>query len=121
MGHYQLCLQDPFTSRATLAEINFEETPREAVLQRLANLGNTLRGYSSGLIRNKAGFIGFCGLLFFVLVTVFGPMFIEYDDNAHMERRTAGARSLLAPPSQEFPLGLDWQGRDVLSHMVHGG
>jgi peptide/nickel transport system permease protein len=32
-----------------------------------------------------------------------------------------GATSLFQGPSEQFPLGLDWQGRDVLSHIVHGG
>ncbi len=113
--------QDPFTSHAALEEVSFEETNQEAFMRRMANLGDNIRSGIRALVRNKAGFIGFCGILFFVLVSVFGPLFIKYEGNAQMQRRTEGARSLLAGPSYEFPLGLDWQGRDVLGHMVYGG
>jgi peptide/nickel transport system permease protein len=113
--------QDPFTSRAALDEVSFEETRQEAFMRGMANLGNGIRAGLRALVRNKAGFLGFCGIMFFILVSVFGPLFIEYEGRAQMQRREPGARSLLAPPSYEFPLGLDWQGRDVLSHMVYGG
>jgi peptide/nickel transport system permease protein len=113
--------QDPFTSRAALADVSFEETPGEAFMRRMANLGNSVRGSLRALTRNKAGFLGFCGIMFFVIVTVFGPLFIDYESRAQMQRRQPGARSLLAGPSAEFPLGLDWQGRDVVGHMVYGG
>jgi peptide/nickel transport system permease protein len=87
----------------------------------MARLGQRVRSSSRALTRNKAGFIGFLGIAFFVLVTIFGPLFIRYEGEAHMERRAPGSRVLVAPPSYEHPLGLDWKGRDVLSHMVHGG
>jgi peptide/nickel transport system permease protein len=49
-------------------------------------------------------------------------MLIEYDGKPHYyDRRVEGAISLFQGPSKEFPLGLDWQGRDILSHIVHGG
>ncbi len=113
--------QDPFTSRAALTEVSFEETRREAFMRWMANLGTNVRAGLNALMRNKSGFIGFCGIMFFVIVTVFGPLFIEYEGRARLDRRQPGARSLLAGPSSEHPLGLDWQGRDVLSHMVYGG
>ncbi|MCK6577851.1 MAG: ABC transporter permease [Anaerolineae bacterium] len=113
--------QDPFTSRAALEDVSFEVSRVEQLQRAMANLGTTVRASWKALTRNKAGLIGFIGILFFVLVTTFGPLFIEYDGAAHMDRRTPGSRALVAPPSAEFPLGLDWKGRDVLSHMVHGG
>jgi peptide/nickel transport system permease protein len=113
--------QDPFTSRAALTEVNFEETRAERIQRVLANLGNGIRSSFRALTRNRAGFIGFLGIAFFILVTTFGPLFIRYEGEAHMERRQPGSRVLVAPPSWEHPLGLDWKGRDVLSHMVHGG
>ncbi|MBL8132737.1 MAG: ABC transporter permease [Anaerolineae bacterium] len=113
--------QDPFTSRAALEDVSFEVSRIEQLQRAMANLGITVRASWKALTRNKAGLIGFIGILFFVLVTTFGPLFIEYDGAAHMDRRTPGSRALVAPPSAEFPLGLDWKGRDVLSHMVHGG
>jgi peptide/nickel transport system permease protein len=113
--------QDPFTSRATLVEVNFEETQIERLQRLLANLGNSVRAALTALTRNRAGFIGFLGIAFFIGATTFGPLFIRYEGEAHLERRAPGARVLVAPPSAEHPLGLDWKGRDVLSHMIHGG
>jgi peptide/nickel transport system permease protein len=113
--------QDPFTSRAALEDVSFEETRAEQFQRQMANLGRGIRTSWVALTRNRAGFLGFLGIMFFVIVTVFGPLFIEYEGAARLDRRQPGARSLIAPPSYEHPLGLDWKGRDVLSHMVHGG
>lgn len=113
---------DPFLSRARLEDVDFEETFGAMVTRRLASLGRTVRGGSRALVRNKAGFLGFLGLLFFFVLTIFGPMLIPYDGKPHYyDRRREGAMSLFQGPSAEFPLGLDWQGRDILSHIVHGG
>jgi peptide/nickel transport system permease protein len=113
--------QDPFTSRAALTEVNFDETRFERFQRVMAGLGNSVRASWRALTRNRAGFLGFLGILFFILLTTFGPLFIPYDGDTHTDRRAPGARVLVAPPSAEFPLGLDWKGRDVLSHIVHGG
>jgi peptide/nickel transport system permease protein len=113
--------QDPFTSREALENVNFEETRAQRFQRQLANLGNNLRGGFRALTRNKAGFIGFCGILFFIVMTTFGPLFIPYEGSAQMQRRVPGSLVMVAPPSWEHPLGLDWKGRDVLSHMIHGG
>lgn len=113
---------DPFLSRARLEEVDFEETFGAMVTRRLASLGRTIRGATRALARNKAGLLGFLGLAFFFVLTVFGPLLIPYDGKPHYyDRREPGAMSLFQGPSREFPLGLDWQGRDILSHIVHGG
>ena len=114
--------EDPFTSRASIDEVNFEESDLDFLIRRMAALGRTVRAASHALVRNKAGFIGFLGLLFFFVMTVFGPLFIDYDGEPHYyDRLEPGARTLYQGPSNEFLLGLDWQGRDVLSHIVYGG
>jgi peptide/nickel transport system permease protein len=113
--------QDPFTSRASIADVNFEESNLDYFIRQMAALGRSTRAASHALVRNKAGFLGFLGLLFFFLMTVFGPLFIKYDGSTHMERRRPGASTLYAGPSREHPLGLDYAGRDVLSHIVYGG
>jgi peptide/nickel transport system permease protein len=113
--------QDPFTSRASIDQVSFEETRFDFFIRQMAALGRSTRAATRALVRNKAGFIGFLGLLFFFLMIVFGPLFIEYDGESHMERRRPGASSLYQGPTSEFPLGLDWAGRDVLSHVVYGG
>jgi peptide/nickel transport system permease protein len=113
--------QDPFTSRKSIEEVDFEETGIEFLLRQTAALGRGVRITFRSLMRNKGGFIGFLGILFFIVLTVFGPLFIEYEGRPQMSRRAEGARTLFQPPSAEFPLGLDWQGRDILSHIVYGG
>jgi peptide/nickel transport system permease protein len=113
--------QDPFTSLARIEDVSFEETRGEFFLRQMAALGNTVRASWRALVRNKAGFLGFCGLVFFILLATVGPLFVPLETSPQMDRRAPGARTLFQGPSQEFPLGLDWQGRSVLSHIVHGG
>jgi len=114
--------QDPFATRATsLDEVSFDETQLQYFQRQMANLGGWIRGTGHMLVRNKGGFIGFLGIVFFVVLTVFGPLFVDYEGRPQMDRRAEGANSLYAAPSAEFPLGLDWQGRDILSHIVYGG
>jgi peptide/nickel transport system permease protein len=121
ISHAYVDRQDPFTSRASIDQVNFEESNLDFFIRRMAALGRSTRAATHALVRNKAGFLGFCGLLFFFLMTVFGPLFIDYDGSTHIERRRPGASSLYQGPTREFPLGLDWAGRDVLSHIVYGG
>jgi len=121
ISHIYVNRQDPFTSRASLEEVDFEESNVEFALRQMAGLGKNIRQGIRVLVRNKAGFIGFLGLMFFIVMSVFGPLFIEYEERAQMQRLQPGARSLFQEPSEEHLLGLDWQGRDVLSHIVHGG
>jgi peptide/nickel transport system permease protein len=113
--------QDPFTSLAKLEDVSFEETNLEFLMRQMAALGNGIRTTARILLRNKAGFIGFLGILFFIGMSVFGPLFIPYEGQPQFNRRQPGATSLFQPPSAQYPLGLDWQGRSVLSHIVHGG
>jgi peptide/nickel transport system permease protein len=113
--------QDPFTSLASLEEVDFRETNREFVMRQMAALGDSVRDTARMLLRNKAGFIGFLGVLFFVGVSVFGPLFVAYEGQPQFSRKQPGATTLFQGPSAEFPLGLDWQGRSVLSHIVNGG
>ena len=122
LSHTYTSKDDPFLSRAAIEEVDFDETPKEMAVRQLATLGRTIRVATRALVRNKAGFIGFIGLMFFFFVTIFGPLLIEYDGEPHYyDRREPGAINLFQGPSREFPLGLDWQGRDILSHVVHGG
>ncbi|MDX2160816.1 MAG: ABC transporter permease [bacterium] len=113
---------DPYMSRATLEQVNFSETRGEAIMRSLAGMGRSLRLAARAVLRNRAGFIGFLGVAFFFGMTTFGPLFIEYDGQAHFyDRLQPGAQTLFQGPSAEFPLGLDYQGRDILSHIVYGG
>ena len=113
--------QDPFTSLAKLEDVSFKETNREFFMRQMAEFGNSLRATAQMLLRNKSGFIGFLGVMFFIIVSVFGPLFVTYEGQPQFARRQPGATSLFQGPSPQFPLGLDWQGRSVLSHIVNGG
>lgn len=113
--------QDPFLSRAALEDVNFDETTQQFIIRTMAGIGHNLRTLIQMLMRNKTGFVGFLGLIFFLGMVTIGPLFIEYEGKPQMQRREPGANSLFQAPSEKFPLGLDWQGRDILSHMVYGG
>jgi peptide/nickel transport system permease protein len=113
--------QDPFLSRKAIEEVDFNETNQQYAVRKMAGIGNALRWVWQSLMRNKGGFIGFAGILFFVFMVTFGTLMVEYEGQPQLQRRTPGANSLFQAPSEEFPLGLDWQGRDNLSHVVHGG
>ncbi len=65
------------------------------------------------IYRNRRAFIGFLILLFFVLITIFGPMVVP------LELRTDYANRF-APISLDHLLGTDYQGRDTFQLLVHG-
>ncbi len=64
--------------------------------------------------RNTSGFIGFCVLVFILLMSFVGPYFVPLDTQAKIDR-------IYSPPSWEHPLGTDSEGKDILSQIVHGG
>lgn len=113
---------DPFLSRAAIDEVDFTETRTQYLIRSLASIGRSLRAASRAVLRNRAGFVGFVGVTFFLTMTTFGPLVIAYDGRAHYyDRLQPGSQTLFQGPSAEFPLGLDYQGRDILSHIVYGG
>lgn len=120
ISHIYVNRQDPFTSRKSIEEVDFSETTFEYATRQMAAIGWWVRGTIRTLIRNKGGFIGFLGVLFFILMSTFGPLFIEYEESVQYQRAEPGRGTLYQPPSAEFPLGLDNKGRDVLSHIVYG-
>ncbi|MCL5997578.1 MAG: ABC transporter permease [Chloroflexi bacterium] len=66
------------------------------------------------LARNKVGFAGFLGVLFFVFFALVLPIFVPIDNQTRMDK-------IYAPASWDHLLGTDFQGRDVFSQLVHGG
>jgi peptide/nickel transport system permease protein len=66
------------------------------------------------MTRNKVGFVGFLGVVFFILLSFAGPLLVPLD-------RTTKLDKVYAPLSLDHLLGTDFSGRDVLSHVVHGG
>ena len=65
------------------------------------------------IYQNKVGFIGFLIVIFYVLMAVIGPLFIPLDKSPKPEL-------MYQPPTWEHPLGTDYEGRDILSQIVHG-
>lgn len=74
------------------------------------NVKTTLRLLS----HNKIGFVGFLFVIFFILLSFVGPYVVPLD-------RTTKLDEIYAPISWRHPLGTDFSGRDVASHVVHGG
>ena len=71
-------------------------------------------GVLIALGRNPAGAIGLFGVTFFLVLAFVGPSFVALDTKAKLDK-------IYLLPSAEYPLGTDYQGRDVLSQIVHGG
>uniref|UniRef100_A0A831TA44 ABC transporter permease n=1 Tax=Thermorudis peleae TaxID=1382356 RepID=A0A831TA44_9BACT len=63
---------------------------------------------------SKAGFLGFLGVLFFVVLALAGPIIVPDAGRPDMTK-------IYQPPSLEHPLGTDYEGRDVLKQMLRGG
>ncbi|NLK08330.1 MAG: ABC transporter permease [Firmicutes bacterium] len=66
------------------------------------------------IARNRSGFVGFCVLIFIVLMSFVGPYIVPLDRTTRIDR-------IYEPPSWAHPLGTDSEGRDILSQIVHGG
>ncbi len=74
----------------------------------------TLRSTWRMLTMNKVGFLGLLGVLFFVLMSFVGPYIVPLDTQTKVDK-------IYQPPSREFWLGTDSEGRDIFSQIVHGG
>ena len=66
------------------------------------------------LAYNRVGFIGFLVVVFMILLSYVGPLFIELDTKTKIDR-------IFITPTAEHILGTDHQGRDTWSQIVNGG
>ncbi len=66
------------------------------------------------LTYNKVGFIGLLGVIFFILLSFVGPHLVPLDTQTKIDK-------IYEPPSAQFWLGTDSEGRDIFSQIVHGG
>lgn len=66
------------------------------------------------LMYNRVGFIGFLVVVFIILLSYAGPLFIELDTKTKIDQ-------IYITPTFEHPLGTDHQGRDIWSQIVNGG
>lgn len=68
-------------------------------------------------LRNKMGVVGLIMLVSVLTIAVFAPALAPYDPYEVVRVTT---EDVLAPPSQEHPLGQDDSGKDVLSAVIYG-
>ena len=66
------------------------------------------------MAQSKAGFAGFLGVVFFVLLAFVGPLFTP-------DRLATDLTRIYEPPSLAHPFGTDYEGRDVFVQIVNGG
>jgi peptide/nickel transport system permease protein len=90
------------------------EPTRSFWLRRAGTIGVSLRETFRILTYSKVGFIGFLAVIAIVLLSYVGPLFVELDTRTKVDQ-------IYLPPSAENWLGTDHQGRDIWSHIVHGG
>lgn len=74
--------------------------------------GSGMKGFFKSIRDNKMSRIGLFILLFFLIMSVFGPMALKPPKSDYMNR--------LAPPSKEHLLGTDYSGKDVFVQLVLG-
>ncbi|MDA8120103.1 MAG: ABC transporter permease [Gammaproteobacteria bacterium] len=80
----------------------------------LANSWNSIGITWKLLRRNRAGFIGFWAVVFFLLLAYVGPLVLPVN-------MTENVAQIYQPPSWHHLLGTDNEGRDILSEIVLGG
>ncbi len=68
--------------------------PRRSLLRGLAE---SIRRFFKILIRNKAGFLGFCGLVFYLLLITVGPRLVPFDAEVKLDQ-------IAAPPGSRDQL-----------------
>ena len=86
------------------------DAPRPNPARRVAGAG---AGVVRAMARSRAGFIGFLGGIFFVLLAFLGPLFTP-------DRLETDLTKIYQPPSLEHPFGTDDLGRDILSRVILG-
>ncbi|HLV37210.1 MAG TPA: ABC transporter permease subunit [Spirillospora sp.] len=78
------------TTRIELPEIHDQSNP-------LADLGRGIAGFFRVLVRNRAGLIGFCGLILNLLLTFIAPSFVRFDDEVKLDE-------IAGPPGSRIQL-----------------
>lgn len=94
----------------------FKEKMKDFGARLLAVLKAFGRSVGSGfkkLFSNKQAAVGFCIIVFFVLVAIFGPLIFPYDVATNYAMR-------FQPPSWEHPFGTDEMGRDIFRQLISG-
>lgn len=74
-----------------------------------------LKEFFRAVKNNKIALFGSVTLLFFLLVAIFGPVFIPFSTMEFGE-----VEDMLLPPGGEHLLGTDDMGRDILANLISG-
>jgi peptide/nickel transport system permease protein len=74
-----------------------------------------LKEFFHAVRNNKIALFGSVTLMFFLLVSIFGPVFIPFSTMEFGE-----VEDMLLPPGGEHPLGTDDMGRDILANLISG-
>ncbi len=88
----------------------YQRTAKDVILGILGGIVSFFRL----MAHNRLGFLGFIIVVLYFVISFLGPYFIPLDDETKVNR-------VFEPPSWRHPLGMDHQGRDVLSQVVNGG
>ncbi|RMF88038.1 MAG: ABC transporter permease [Nitrospinota bacterium] len=70
-------------------------------------------------LHNKAGILGFLGVVVVVCAALFAPYLAPYDP-ARQFFDGLSLEGMPLPPSEKYPLGTDLLGRDLLSRLLYG-
>ncbi|HET6701083.1 MAG TPA: ABC transporter permease [Gemmatimonadaceae bacterium] len=87
---------------------------RPSVGARIAGFWASTAGFLRLLSTRPVGLVGFIGVLFFAFLGFVAPMIVPVQN-------TPDVSAVYVSPSWDHPLGTDFQGRDVLNQIVHGG
>ena len=103
------------TMRAGQIPIDVEVTPAGQVVPMpvVAPSGVGRLTWLRNLTRNRKALLGFCIVIFFVLVAIFAPLIAPGDPTSYVSRPN------LAPSSQ-YIFGTEGQGKDVFRQTVWG-
>ncbi|GKX66814.1 ABC transporter permease [Inconstantimicrobium mannanitabidum] len=72
----------------------------------------TVKEFFNVIWNNKMSRVGFLILVFFLLLSIFGPMLVPAPESNYLNR--------LLEPCADHWLGTDYAGRDILCQFVHG-
>jgi len=92
----------------------------------LGDLMLPLKVFGKALWRNKAGLVGFIGLVFFLLLITIGPVLVPFDDQVKLDQIAAppGSRLQLlvhADDAERFRSLQDFEGQGVLAYVEKTG
>ena len=88
-------------------------TPRQVTRQRrIMGLKRTWTSFRS----HRSGLLGLGLLTFFILIALFAPLLAD-PESIEVTKATGG---VLEPPSAEYPLGTDENGRSILALLIWG-